>query len=80
LANKNNELKLKQEYKLASKSSALLGLSKARLSTLQYPFSYISLQYAQDVIEIYNENKQHSNEKQKIKPILDLLKVSLQDE
>ena len=70
----------KQEYKVAGKSCALLGFSKPRVATLQYPFSYISLQYVQYIVDVYKENEQRSDEKQKIKPILDFLKVNLQQE
>jgi hypothetical protein len=70
----------KHEYKIAAKSCALLGFSKPRVTTLQYPFSYISLQYVQYIVDVYKENEQRSDEKQKIKPILDFLKVNLQQE
>ena len=53
----------KQEYKIAGKSSALLGLSKSQLTTLQYPFSYISLQYVQYIIDVYKENEHRTDEK-----------------
>jgi len=33
----------KHEYKVAGKSCALLGFSKPRVTTLQYPFTYLSL-------------------------------------
>ena len=47
----------KHEYKVAEKSCALLGLSKPRVTTLQYPFSYISLQYVQHIIDVFKENE-----------------------
>ena len=47
----------KHEYKIAAKSSALLGFSKPRVTTVQYPFSYISLQYIQYIIDVYKENE-----------------------
>ena len=34
------------EYKLCTNNAALLGLSKPRLATVQFPHSYIALQYA----------------------------------
>ena len=70
----------KWEYKVGEKSCALLGFSKSRLSTLQYSFSYISLQYVQYIIDVYKEYELLADEKQNIKPILDLLKVNLQQE
>lgn len=35
----------KHEYKVAGKSCALLGFSKPRVTTVQYPFTFLSLQY-----------------------------------
>ena len=67
----------KHEYKVAKKSIALLGFSKPRVTTIQYSFSYIALQYLQFIIEVYRESDQKSEEKHKTKPILEFLKVNL---
>ena len=55
----------------------MLGVSKARLATLQYPHSYISLQYAQYIIDTYKEIESRSEESQKVKPILSYLQLSM---
>jgi hypothetical protein len=59
-----------------------LGLSRPRLATLQYPHSYVALQYCQYLIDTYREmeSKGTAAANYKLRPILKLLKVQLQDE
>lgn len=70
------------EIKIASHSSAMLGISKPRLATVQYPHSWIALQYSQYIIDTYKEmeSKGTAAANFKLRPILKYLKVQLQDE
>jgi hypothetical protein len=56
----------------------MLGMSDQRVTTVQFPHSYLQLQYLAYLIDAFKEVS--DGKSQKTKPILDLLKVNLQQE
>lgn len=54
----------------------MLGVSGPRADTIQYPHSYIALQYAQYAIDQLKE-MEAKQDKQPFKPILKYLRVTL---
>ncbi len=50
------------EYKIASHNKAMLGISKPRLATIQFPFTYIALNYCQSLVDAYKESESRLEE------------------